>query len=91
MEPDPHGPPPPETVFSVRAMTCRHCVRAVSAQLRDVVGVVALEADATTSTVRVQGSAEPDALCSAIAAAGYEAVLVSRSAPSQEPTGGRPS
>ena len=87
--PDPQGPAPAETVFWVRAMTCRHCVRAVSAQVRDVTGVVALEADATTRTVRVQGPAEPDALCSAIAAAGYEAVLVSRSAPSQEPTGGQ--
>ena len=52
-------------------------------------GVVALEADATTRTLRVRGAAELDALCSAIAAAGYEAVLVSRSAPSQEPTGGQ--
>ena len=77
-----------ETVFSVPAMTCRHCVRAVSAEVRDVMGVVALGADTTTRTVRIQGTAEPEALRSAIAAAGYEAVLVSRSGRSQEPTGG---
>lgn len=86
---DPRGSALDETVLSVPAMTCRHCVRAVSAQLRDVAGVVALEADATTRTVRVQGSAEPDALRSAAAAAGYEAVLVSRPGRSQEPTGGQ--
>ncbi|HEX2042877.1 MAG TPA: heavy-metal-associated domain-containing protein [Acidimicrobiales bacterium] len=82
---NPPGPAPGETVFSVPAMTCRHCVRAVSAQIRDVVGVVALEADATKRTVRVQGRAEPDVLRSAIAAAGYEAVVVSPS-----PDNGRP-
>ncbi len=83
------GPALQETVLSVPAMTCRHCVRAVSAHVRDVAGVVALEADATTRTVRVKGSAKPDALCSAIAAAGYDAVLVARSGWSQEPTGGQ--
>ncbi len=86
---DAQGPALEETVLSVPAMTCRHCVRAVSAQVRDVTGVVAVEADATTRTVRVQGSAQLDALCSAIAAAGYEAVFVSRSGWSQEPTGGQ--
>ena len=86
---DPQGPALEETVFSVPAMTCRHCVRAVSAQVGEVRDVVALEADATTRTVRVQGAAEPGALRSAIAAAGYESVLVSRSGRSQESTGGR--
>ncbi len=82
---NPQGPVPEETVLSVPAMTCRHCVRAVSAQVRDVTGVVSLEADATSRTVRVQGRADPDELCSAIAAAGYEAVLLGRS----ESTGGQ--
>ena len=87
---DPSNPEPAaeETVFSVPAMTCRHCVRAVSAQIRDVAGVVALEADATTRTVRVQGRADVDALRSAIAAAGHEVVLVSRSDSSPQATGG---
>ena len=86
---NPQWPVPEETVFSVPAMTCRHCVRAVSAQVRDVTGVVSLEADATTRTVRVQGWAAADELCSAIAAAGYEAVLLSRSGRSPESTGGQ--
>ncbi|MFP5370032.1 MAG: heavy-metal-associated domain-containing protein [Actinomycetes bacterium] len=87
--PNPDRPALEETVFSVPGMTCRHCVRTISAQVRDVIGVVALEADATTRTVRVHGPAEADALAAAIAAAGYEAVLVSRSGRSQEPTGGQ--
>ncbi len=78
-----------ESVFSVPAMMCRHCVRTVSAHVRDVTGVVSVEADATTRTVRVQGPAEPDVLCSAIAVAGYEAVLLSRSGWSEESTGGQ--
>ncbi len=85
---NPQGPTLQETVFSVLAMTCRHCIRAISAQVRDVRGVVALEADTTTRTIRVQGAAEPDELRSAIAAAGYEAVVVSPSGFVQEPTGG---
>jgi copper chaperone len=77
-----------ESVFSVPAMTCRHCVRAVSAQIRDVPGVIALEASAETRTVRVQGPAVPAAVRSAIVAAGYDAVVVGTSHSSQESTGG---
>ena len=77
--PDPQGPGDDESVFLVPAMGCRHCVRAVSAQVRDVPGVLALEADADSKTVRVTGPALPDAVRSAIAAAGHEAVVVSRS------------
>ena len=85
---NPQGPTLQETVFSVPAMTCRHCVRAISAQVRDVKGVVALEADTTTRTILVQGAADPDAVLSAIAAAGYEALVVSPSSLGQETTGG---
>jgi copper chaperone len=77
--PDPEGPAVEEVVLSVPAMTCRHCVRAISAHVGDVVGVVSVEADPTSRTLRVQGTALPDALRSAIADAGYEAVELSRS------------
>lgn len=80
--------PTQETVFSVPAMTCRHCVRSISAPVRDVEGVVALEADATTRTIRVHGAADPDSVLSAIAAAGYEAIVVSPSSSVQKSTGG---
>lgn len=85
---DPQGPTLQETVFSVPAMTCRHCVRAISAQVHDVDGVVALEADTTSRTIHVQGVADPEAVLSAIAAAGYDALVVSSSSFGQESTGG---
>ena len=82
------GPTLQETVFSVPAMACRHCVRAISAQVRDVKGVVALQADTTTRTIRVQGTADPDAVLSAIAAAGHEALVVSPPSLGQTSTAG---
>ncbi len=78
--PDSEGPAVEEVVLSVPAMTCRQCVRSISVHVRDVLGVVAVEADPTSRTLRVQGTAPPDALRSAIADAGYEAVELSRSA-----------
>lgn len=87
----PDGPPPEETVLSVPAMACRHCVRTISAQVREVPGVVAIESDLTSRTVRVCGTAPAGALVSAVTEAGYEAVVVTRSAPpepSPESTGG---
>jgi copper chaperone CopZ len=61
-----------ETVLSVPAMTCRRCVRLISAHLGDVAGVVAVEADLTSRTVRVVGTPELDALDAAVAEAGFE-------------------
>ena len=72
----PQAPTVQMTVFSVPDMTCRHCVRAVSARIHDVEGVVALEADPATSIVRVHGPADPEAVRAAIVAAGHEAVLL---------------
>jgi copper chaperone CopZ len=39
----------------VPGMTCRHCVRKVTAALRDVPGVQLVRADLTTTTVVVDG------------------------------------
>lgn len=68
--------PSEEIILSVPAMACRHCVRAVSARLGDVPGVVAVIADQTARTIRVQGTAQPDALRSAVEDAGHEAAIV---------------
>jgi copper chaperone len=47
--------------FVVPAMTCRHCVRTVTAALRDIRGVERIQADARTATVEVTGTlAEAD-------------------------------
>ena len=66
--------PPDDIVLTVPGMACRHCVRAVSIHVRDVDGVVAVEADLEARTVCVQGTAPLHALVSAVADAGYEAV-----------------
>ena len=39
----------------VPGMTCRHCVRKVTAALRDVPGVQLVQADLTTATVVLRG------------------------------------
>jgi copper chaperone CopZ len=47
----------------VDGMTCRHCVRDVTARLRDVEGVERVSADASTCLVVLRGTMrEPDVL-----------------------------
>jgi copper chaperone CopZ len=41
--------------MQVPGMTCRHCVRAVTARLRDLPGVVSVEADAGHARLVVRG------------------------------------
>ena len=57
----------------VTGMSCRHCVRQVTACLRDIPGVETVEADRVTCQVRLQGRfALPDVL-SALARGGHQA------------------
>ncbi|HEX6231504.1 MAG TPA: heavy-metal-associated domain-containing protein [Jiangellaceae bacterium] len=61
-------------VVTVPDMNCRHDVRAISAALADVDGVVALQIDLTTKRVQVEGSdVSPTEIRAAIAATGYYA------------------
>ena len=46
----------PELRLSVDSMGCRHCVREVTAWLRDVTGVETVAADAKTGTVVLSGT-----------------------------------
>ena len=55
----------------VPAMTCRHCVRPVTAHLRDVEGVQTVEADAVTARVVVRGTMSTDDVLLALAACGF--------------------
>ena len=73
--------PPEDIVLTVAGMNCRHCVRAISVHIHDVAGVVAVEADLESGTVRVQGTAPIHALLAAIAEAGYEALPSAGPAP----------
>ncbi len=72
--PEPLDPAVDEIVLSVPATTCRHCVGVISVQVREVPGVVAVEADLTTRTVGVQGTPLPDACSQPSPTAAYEAV-----------------
>ena len=58
----------------VPAMTARQDVRAISAVISDVPGVQTLQADLTTGTVQVTGSADPAAITAAVTDAGYTGV-----------------
>lgn len=52
--------------MQVPGMTCRHCVRAVTARLRDLPGVVAVEADAEHARLVVHGDVTADQVRAAV-------------------------
>ncbi len=59
-------------VVTVPDMNCRHDLRAISAALADVDGVVALQIDLSTKSVRIEGrDVSPSAIRAAIVATGY--------------------
>jgi copper chaperone len=64
-----------ETItYSVPAMHCGHCERAVMEEVGALAGVEAVEVDLETKLVTVRGSCVDDAqVRAAIAEAGYEA------------------
>ncbi len=55
----------------VPGMTCRHCVRKVTAALRDVPGVQLVQADLTTSTVVLHGDPSASDVLAALDRAGF--------------------
>ncbi|MGQ0632704.1 MAG: heavy-metal-associated domain-containing protein [Sporichthyaceae bacterium] len=63
-------------VLRISGMSCRHCVRQVTAALRDVTGVEIVEADATTCHVRLRGSFVAADILAALTCGGYAAVVV---------------
>jgi len=60
--------------FTVTGMTCSHCVGSVSAELRQVPGVTAVEVDLASGAVTVTSERPVDdaAVAAAIDEAGYE-------------------
>ncbi|WP_248963816.1 heavy-metal-associated domain-containing protein [Sphaerisporangium perillae] len=62
-----------QLVLSVPDISCGHCVNAITGSVGEVPGVSAVDVDLTTKTVTVTGAADPSAVRSAIAEAGYEA------------------
>jgi copper chaperone len=64
-----------ELRFSVRGMTCGHCVAAVQVEIEKVAGVESVAVDLDTSTVAVTGKGlDRAAVWAAVDEAGYEAV-----------------
>ncbi|MBX6381870.1 MAG: copper ion binding protein [Microbispora sp.] len=61
-----------QLVLSVPAISCGHCVKAIAESVGEVPGVGSVAVDFTAKTVVVTGSADRDAVCAAIAEAGYE-------------------
>jgi copper chaperone CopZ len=59
-------------VLTVAGMTCRHDVRVLSAFIADLDGVIALQVDVASNTVRVEGDVSAEAVRAAVMAAGYD-------------------
>ena len=59
--------------FSVKGMTCDHCVRSVSEEVSEVPGVEEVAVDLDAGSVRVSGEFSDDAVVAAVEEAGYEA------------------
>jgi copper chaperone CopZ len=59
----------------VGGMSCRRCVREVTARLRDVPGVERVTADPSRSTVHLTGSMTPGDVLAAFAGTAYRPVL----------------
>lgn len=61
--------------YAVPGMTCDHCKVAVTDEVAEVAGVIAVDVDLDTKLVRVDGhGVDPAAVVAAIDEAGYEAV-----------------
>src|SRR5262245_29659665 len=63
-----------QTIMDIRGMTCATCVTRVERALSSIPGVDRAEVDFATGQARVEGTAPPGVLRSAVDAAGYEVV-----------------
>lgn len=65
-----------ETVYSVKGMTCGHCVSAVSTEIGKLDGVAGVEVDLATGAVTVSSTTplETAQVAAAVEEAGYELV-----------------
>jgi len=59
--------------ITVEGMTCDHCEQTVEEALEALDGVTSATADRDVESATIEGSADPDALVSAVEDAGYEA------------------
>ncbi|MBV1854302.1 heavy-metal-associated domain-containing protein [Catellatospora tritici] len=63
-----------ETVYTVKGMTCGHCVSSVSAEVGKIDGVTGVQVDLASGTVTVTSSSTlaQSAVAAAVDEAGYE-------------------
>lgn len=64
------------TTFTVKGMTCGHCVSSVKEEVSEVPGVTGVEVDLATALVTVDsdGPIDPTKITAAVEEAGYEVV-----------------
>jgi copper chaperone CopZ len=72
-------------VLLVPGMTCRHCVRKVTAALRDVAGVALVQADVRTTTVVLHGDAALAEVLAALDGAGFPGTVIPPASEDSEP------
>ncbi|BCJ76437.1 heavy metal transport/detoxification protein [Catellatospora sp. IY07-71] len=65
-----------ETVYTVKGMTCGHCVNSVSTEIGKLDGVTGVQVDLTSGAVTVSsaGILDEAAVAAAVDEAGYELV-----------------
>jgi copper chaperone len=61
-------------VYDVPGISCDHCVRAISSELENVIGVTSFDVDVDDKSVTVTGGADRD-IIEAIDDAGYDATV----------------
>jgi copper chaperone len=59
-------------VYSVKGMTCEHCVRSVTEEVSEVSGVEGVDVDLDSGRLVVRGDVADDAVRAAVSEAGYE-------------------
>jgi copper chaperone len=59
-------------VYSVKGMTCEHCVRSVTEEVSDVSGVEGVDVDLDSGRLVVRGDVADEAVRAAVSEAGYE-------------------
>ncbi|WP_433356450.1 heavy-metal-associated domain-containing protein [Microtetraspora malaysiensis] len=64
------------TTYTVKGMTCGHCVSSVKEEVGEVAGVTGVEVDLATGLVTVdsEGPVDAAAIAAAVEEAGYEVV-----------------
>lgn len=66
-----------KTKYFVQAMKCGGCIETANKALAEVTGFESAEFDLEAGTALVQGDVDPQAVCQALTAAGYPAVVKS--------------